>query len=274
MKRSLLPFASAAATLAAAPLALAQEQDPFAAKPNPFETPLVADAAAAGVSGILSICYETFSLDLASAAPLLRADQPDAALYEHLVALVADGKAKQESLAVVRVRSGQRAICESIAEYIYPTEWNPAEIPNSVGIQLDPSKAAAGNPAGAAGAGNPAAADQQPLFTSPVSPTAFETRNLGFTLEVEPLIHADGQSIELTIAPQHVTLTGETSYGQGVSTLEVPEIESQQVSMGINAQAEVPRLIGTMNRPPVSKIDPESATRIFLAFVTISHVRN
>ncbi len=43
---------------------------------------------------------------------------------------------------------------------------------------------------------------------TPATPTAFETRNTGATLEVEPVIDADGVHIDLNIAPQHVEFLG------------------------------------------------------------------
>ena len=50
----------------------------------------------APVSNLISITYETFSIDLASAARLLRADRSDADLYDLLVKLVGEKKATQE----------------------------------------------------------------------------------------------------------------------------------------------------------------------------------
>jgi type II secretory pathway component GspD/PulD (secretin) len=37
-------------------------------------------------------------------------------------------------------------------------------------------------------------------------PTAFETRNIGATLEVEPVLGPDGKTIDLNLVPQHVRL--------------------------------------------------------------------
>lgn len=71
----------------------------------------------------------------------------------------------------VTTRAGQRAICEIIREFRYPTEF-----------EFDKA-------------------------SKVITPTAFETRNLGVTLEVEAKFDAEG-AIELQLVPQVVKLDG------------------------------------------------------------------
>ncbi len=71
----------------------------------------------------------------------------------------------------VATRSGQRAVIEVIREFRYPTEF---EFDKGAGI---------------------------------ITPKAFETRNLGITLEVEPVAEAEGP-IDLNLVPQVVRLDG------------------------------------------------------------------
>ena len=87
--------------------------------------------------------------------------------------------------ALITARSGQRAKAESIHEFIYPTEFDPPEIPNEVELK---GKAKA------------------PITA--VSPTAYETRNVGTTIEVDPVIGSDGTTIDLNLAPERVELEG------------------------------------------------------------------
>lgn len=96
---------------------------------------------------------------------------------------IKDGRAEVIESALVAARSGQRAKVESIDEYIYPTEYNPPRIPNEVTLK--------------GGAEAPIAA---------ATPTAFETRNLGTTLEVDPVLGADKHTINLSLAPEIVKL--------------------------------------------------------------------
>ncbi len=98
-----------------------------------------------------------------------------------------DGDAAIIESAVVLARSGQRAKVESIHEFIYPTEFDPPVIPTEVELH-DKAKA--------------------PITA--VSPTAYETRNLGTTLEVDPVIGRDNSTIDLNLAPEMVELEGYT----------------------------------------------------------------
>ena len=103
----------------------------------------------------------------------------------------------------VMARSGQRAKVEVIREFIYPTEYDPPEIPNQIG-----STAGIGA-VGGVGGGFP---------VTPANPTAFETRNTGVTLEVDPVIGADNFTIDLNLAPEVVEFEGFINYGSPIQT--------------------------------------------------------
>ena len=53
---------------------------------------------------------------------------------------------------------------------------------------------------------------------TPTTPTAFETRNTGVTLEVEPLVGPDGVTIDLNLVPQVVEFEGFINYGSPIKT--------------------------------------------------------
>ncbi|MGZ5537763.1 MAG: type II secretion system protein GspD, partial [Chthoniobacterales bacterium] len=53
---------------------------------------------------------------------------------------------------------------------------------------------------------------------TPTTPTAFETRNTGVTLEVEPVVGPDGQTIDLNLVPQVVEFEGFINYGSPIQT--------------------------------------------------------
>jgi hypothetical protein len=100
------------------------------------------------------------------------------------------GKAALVESVMVTARSGNRAKAESIQEYIYPTEYD-------AGSFLHSEKALG-------------------TATKQIAPQAraFETRNLGVTLEVDPVIGTDGRTIDLNLAPELVYLTGKESWGK------------------------------------------------------------
>ncbi|MFK7910368.1 MAG: Amuc_1098 family type IV pilus outer membrane protein [Akkermansiaceae bacterium] len=105
----------------------------------------------------------------------------------------------------VIARSGERATVELIRELIYPTEYEPPELPNSVGIGADNQ----GNQQFGGGAIFP---------VTPANPTAFETRNTGVTLEVEPTVGPNKRFIELSLKPEFVEHQGFINYGSPIST--------------------------------------------------------
>jgi general secretion pathway protein D len=95
----------------------------------------------------------------------------------------------------VMARSGQRAKIEVIREFIYPTEYDPPEIPNQVG----------------GGGGTGISINLIPV--TPANPTAFETRNTGVTMEVDPVLGADEFTIDLSLSPEVVEFDGFINYG-------------------------------------------------------------
>jgi len=105
-------------------------------------------------------------------------------------------------------RSGEKATIEIIREFIYPTEYEPPELPNQVQV------------GGGLGGGNQQGGNQGGnIFpVTPATPTAFETRNTGVTLEVEPTLGDDGYTIDLRFAPEIVEFEGFINYGSPIQT--------------------------------------------------------
>jgi general secretion pathway protein D len=96
-------------------------------------------------------------------------------------------------------RSGERATIEIIREFIYPTEYEPPEVGQ-----------------GGQGGGNNQGGGGQAGAPTPATPTAFETRNTGVTLEVEPILGEDGYTIDLTFKPEIVEFEGFINYGSPI----------------------------------------------------------
>ncbi|MCP5534900.1 MAG: hypothetical protein H7A51_01565 [Akkermansiaceae bacterium] len=118
-------------------------------------------------------------------------------------------------------RSGERSKIEIIREFIYPTEYEPPELPNSVGGGglIDPISGEFG---------------EAPVATAvtPAHPTAFETRNVGVTLEVEPTVGADRKFIELSLRPEMVEFEGFINYGTPISGVSGGSLSVDQDNLG------------------------------------------
>jgi len=103
----------------------------------------------------------------------------------------------------VTARSGQKATIEVIREFIYPTEYEPPELPTSVGSTGD----------GILGGGSSSGG----FPVTPATPTAFETRNTGVTLEIEPTIGENDFVIDLRFVPEIVEFEGFVNYGSPIT---------------------------------------------------------
>ncbi|HEV7869186.1 MAG TPA: hypothetical protein VGO90_15975 [Chthoniobacteraceae bacterium] len=160
----------------------------------------------------------------------------------------------------VTTRSGQRAVIEVIREYRYATEFDPGK--NGV-----------------------------------ITPTAFETRNLGVTLEVESRV--TDQLIDLQLAPQVVELEGFTRMQDGQplplrsgrsiganrnlkdlasinlpkNTIAQPVFSTRKVTTRLTLSSGQSVLLGGLKRDEGAEGTP-SATRILYVLITARIVRN
>ena len=103
------------------------------------------------------------------------------------------------------VRPGQRGKVEVIREFIYPTEYDPPEIPNNVNNNN-------GNNGGRGGG-------QSPI--TPANPTAFDMRPLGKMVEVEPVVSDDNHTVSLNVLLEMSEFSGFINYGTPITTTVV-----------------------------------------------------
>ena len=236
--------------------------DPFVREAAPPEGVVEEDRAPRH----LSVCVESFSLDMAEAAALRRRITDDSKLYEEILSRVAKGTAAQEYFGIICARSGERSIVENISELIYPTEYAPNE-------SSKPSTAPSGSRAGPSPAAAPASGPTPSPSSLPPLGHSFETRNVGFILEVEPTLNQTHDIIDLRIAPQIVTLVDRSKWGKGNSEVEMPEFENQNMTLALTVRPRKPVLLGTPSRPPASKLTPDAAKKIWFSFVTVSVIK-
>ena len=113
----------------------------------------------------------------------------------------------------VTTKSGQRAVIEIVREFRYPTQFDPPKIPDSVGSNVGGNLGALDPVTGLFAGGS---VNSFPV--TPTTPTSFETRNTGVTLEVEPVVGPDGVTIDLNLVPQVVEFEGFINYGSPIQT--------------------------------------------------------
>ena len=229
-----------------------------AAAPNP-DGGVAANAGEQEAPSALSITEETFSLPIADADHLLHNVPSDALRYARLREMLAGGKARLERLIVLRTKSGQRAVSESFNELRSGSEFRPPETPGMHGAAYKP------------------APNERPMPENLVKnggiPIAFETRNVGDTLEVEPILEPDGITIGLNLTPQSVRYVGERVEGSQ-HPVKTPIYEVAKISAGIAVRDGQPFFLGTLNPPFGNGLAREQKEqRVWLDFLTVDVVR-
>ena len=157
----------------------------------------------------------------------------------------------------VLARSGETATIEIIREFIYPTEYEPPELPNTVGTT--------------GGLGTDGSSGIFPV--TPATPTAFETRNTGVTLEIQPTIGANDYVIDLRFAPEIVEFEGFINYGSPITSpatdafgnatsvtitenrIEMPVFASRRVNTGLTIYDGHTVAVGGLVREDVQKVE-------------------
>lgn len=140
-------------------------------------------------------------------------------------------------------KSGQRAVVENITEIRYATEFSPPQGIAPAVQAPEPALPAGGAPK------KDAAAKAAAANNGDVCPTAFETRNVGVTLEIEAVLDADSMEIEIQMAPQHVRLlhfdklVTETD-GRKIA-IEQPRFESSKMNTNMSVQSGQRILLGS-----------------------------
>jgi general secretion pathway protein D len=104
------------------------------------------------------------------------------------------------SAPTVTTKSGIKAVVNVIREFRYPTQFDPPQIPQTVNNNTVNNDGVSGG------------FTVSPIIT-PTTPSGFDTRNLGVTLEVTPQVGSDGYTIDLDLAPEVVDFDGFINYG-------------------------------------------------------------
>ncbi|MGJ8673678.1 Amuc_1098 family type IV pilus outer membrane protein [Rubritalea sp.] len=117
------------------------------------------------------------------------------------VQVIMRGLAQKESLESldapsVIARPGERATLFSGREFIYPTEYEPPELPNTINS----------NSSGGA------------FPVTPSHPTAFDTRLIGLDMEVELAVHEDRNYVDVQMDIEKTDFEGFVNYGSPIQT--------------------------------------------------------
>lgn len=124
----------------------------------------------------------------------------------------------------VTTKSGNKAVVKVVRNFPYPTEFNPPEPPAASTGQIQNSVSLGFISQG---------------IVTPTTPTAFETRDLGVTLEVEPVVGPDNYTIDLNLSPEVVEFEGFINYGSPIlgpifnGIAAVPQISTAVITANV-----------------------------------------
>jgi hypothetical protein len=182
------------------------------------------------------LVLEVYALPKGDALAILESERGSAARYQRVLDLAKTKKARLEILTALTTKSGNRAVTESIDEVRYPTEFEPG--------------AAKGAPAVA---------------------SAFETRNVGDTLEFELVIGPDGHTCDLSLVPARVSLAGfrELAAAPGDPAVARPRFTSQRLTTNTTLESDDPHYLGTFTPPSENGIADGAAAEIWLTFLRV-----
>jgi general secretion pathway protein D len=135
----------------------------------------------------------------------------------------------------VTTKSGIKATIKVIREFPYPTAFNPPQVPPPTTGSQSSSTTPASGIVVTSGA------------VTPSTPSEFEKRDLGVSLEVEPQVGADNYTIDLSLSPEVVEFDGFVNYG---SSINGPRYDPGSIAAG-NPSGIVPFVItpNVINQP-------------------------
>ena len=180
-----------------------------------------------------------------------RTSTNDTPLRAKLQELVKEGKAKMTETQMVNARSGQSASTESVHEYIYPIEYEaPQLVMNNVPENDKPQVL--------------------PPVGKPPFPAAWETRNIGSTLEIRPTISENDKVIDLLLNPTLVYHTGNNVWheeikGEDTYRVQMPNFYKVEVNNSMTLIAGQPFLMAAVS--PKDEKGEADLTKKVLIFV-------
>jgi hypothetical protein len=245
-------------------------------KPGPVAAPRPKPA-----NSEVHIEYTCYSLDRALAREILLTPAASPAPWEKVQALVGDKRARLEHVISAVGRSAQRTSSDETQEFFYATESNPTQWAGTTQHNrrtVTSGPAPEKQDAPAPKEGGKAVTIAETVETNrtepnteriPGTPTAFETRYLGVSLEVEPVVSADGSLVDLSEVFQSSSYLGDLkATGAGANYPPQPIFQTRKLTTTQEIPTGRSVLVGTLNPPVADGVSERTdAGRTWLVFV-------
>jgi general secretion pathway protein D len=201
--------------------------------------------------------------------------------------LVRENKARLDHVSSNVTLSGHRTVTEEIVEARYPTEFAPPSFPGPKEVNSDHSTPEPEPKAGQAVA-KTSPVTQRVSIKNPLPPGAYpkkamvpavgltyETRNTGFTIEIEPVLGPDGVWVDGQTVPQFVRNLGPIEMsGAGKAYPPQPLFETRKYSGMFSAVIGQQQFLSTYNHPGGTGVNGSADDgRVSLGFIRVVPVR-
>ena len=196
------------------------------------------------------VTYEVFSMPMNEAAKLRRERLGGEESYRRILAKLEKKEVRQEGWMTVKMVEGKRVILEEVDEFIFPTEYDRARV--------------------IFGTSGPIMGVKQPLFPIPDTAWAYDTKNMGNTLELE--LQKKGGSFFLRLGATKVSLIGVDEFGEKTGKVEMPRFAIQALKTGVRVVSGKAALVGTVSPP--RDLQKGEEKRVWLAFVTVTEAND
>jgi hypothetical protein len=215
---------------------------------------------------MVDLAYSVYSLDRSAARDLLAVPASLTSAWDKLQPLLAEKKARFEQMTTLKTKSGQRALVEETRELRYASEFAG---PNRGGAVENTRRTTAPETA----TENATVTHQDP--NAPRIPgyvSAFETQNIGTSVEVEAVVDSDGQAIDLNHVVKIIAMRGNLKVtGIAEKYPAMPAIETRRLTTSITVAAGAHQLVGTLNLPDANGVNDRTDTgRTWVVFVHVT----
>ena len=137
----------------------------------------------------------------------------------------------------VTTKSGSTAKIEIVREFRYPTQFDPPQLSATTGSTYAP--------------------------VVPNSPSGWETKNTGITLEVEPTVGPDSYTIELRLAPRVIEFDGFINYGSPINATVAPVLIDALLIPFLGDSTTFEATPNTINQPVFSTREVETQVSVY-----------
>ena len=188
------------------------------------------------------------------------------AVFKRVQALVSEKKAVLVASPSIGTLSGHRAVVESILEHRYPTEFSQPQIPQEKTIGINtPQKITTTKTTTTS-----VTVEAKGSFPiTPTTPTNFEKRDIGISLECEPTYEKEFDMIDLQILVSLVALQRTIKYpGEKGAVIEQPEFYSNRINSNVAIKNGGVAFLGTVEPDKMLNKDEDLTDVIFIHAAT------